>query len=454
MKRFFTVCMALLFAASAFAQEVKTEEKKGPEFKYSIWANAFAITEDTAKKDENKQYSNVRVRPMFTLSNENVSVVTRLEIDQYFGAKYNKVDVTGTKPTVPSGNDVSYADPDGDEKAVEVKWAYINVKDMMMPGLSMTAGLAPYVYSIGFNNDMPMFNLVYDAGMVKVDLAYIKFSEGTTTDTSAAVKATSTSGVDKKDDAQAYALKLPVNLGDITVTPSVLYYTGEKNVEEYNKSNGAVVAIGDEVTLTMPALGVKAKIGDISLDADFQYIMGEVKDTVASTKMDVAAYAAYLNAGYKASDSLKVNFFGLYSTGEGDKADEINSFQSASMDEIEVGPMFIINDNGLINQVGVSNEYDKAIEGLMMFGLSAEFKMDKLTALAQIAYAMTSSDKVVEDTALGTEIDLRLSYAVAPKTSLWVEGAYLAAGKYIETTNAASDKQNPMYYAAGLMTSF
>lgn len=436
MKKFFTVGIALLLAGSAFAQDVK-EEKKGPEFKYSVWANAFAITENTAKKDEKKEYSNVRVRPMFTATNNNVSVVTRLEIDQYFGAKYSA-----------AGNDVSYADPDGDEKAVEVKWAYLAVKDMIVPGLSMTAGLAPYVYSVGFNNDMPMFNLVYDAGMVKVDLAYIKFVEGTTTSKSAAVAATSTSGVKTEDDAQAYAAKLPVKLGDMTITPSLLYYTGEKNV-----TGKTGTALGYESTLTMPALGAKAKFGDITLDADFQYIMGEIKDT-ASVKTDVAAYAAYVNAGFKASDALKLNLFGMYSTGEDDKADKITSFQTASMDEIEVGPMFIINDNGLINQVGVSNEYDKATEGLMMFGLSAEFKMDKLTALAQLAYAKTSSDKVVKETAIGTELDLRVSYEVAPKTNLWVEGAYLAAGKYIKETNLTSGEQKPMYYAAGVMTSF
>jgi len=438
MKRFFTVCMALLFAANAFAQEAKTEEKKGPEFKYSIWANAFAVTQDTSKKDENIQYSNVRVRPMFTLSNENVSAVTRLEIDQFFGAKYSA-----------TGNDVSYADPDGDEKAVEVKWAYINVKDAFMPGLSMTAGLAPFVYSLGFNKDMPMFNLVYDAGVAKVDLSYVKFIEGSTTEVSAADVATETDGVKAKNDAQAYSVKVPVKLGDITVTPSVLYYTGEENVTD---TVGA--ALGYEETLTMPALGVKAKFGEITLDADFQYIMGDLD--VDGEKVDVAAYAGYINAGYKASDALKVNLFGLYSTGEGDKEDEITSFQTASKDEVQVGPMFIINDNGLINQVGVKkDEFDTAEEGIMVFGLSAEFKMDKLTALAQLAYAKTTSDKGEnKDTAIGTEIDLRLSYAVAPKTSLWVEGAYLAAGKYIETKNEDSDKQNPMYYAAGLMTNF
>jgi predicted porin len=440
MKRFFTVCMALLFAANAFAQEAKPEAKKGPEFKYSIWANAFAVTQDTSKKDEQLQYSQIRVRPMFTLTNENVSVVTRLEIDQIFGADYTS-----------GANAATNADPDGDEIATKVKWAYINVKDMMMPGLSMTAGLAPYVYSVGFNNDMPMFNLIYDAGMVKVDLAYIKFQENKQNTTNAATVNGTVSGVDTEDDAQAYALKLPVKLGDISLTPSVLYYTAEKN-----HTNTSGVSQTREVTLTMPAFGVKAKMGAISLDADFQYITGESKNTATLVKTDVTAYAGYLNAGYKVSDSLKINLFGLYATGEDDKADTTTSFHSASMDEIEVGPMFIINDNGLINSFGVKgDEFDKVTEGLMMFGLAAEFKMDKLTALAQIAYAKTASDKGTnKDTALGTEIDLRLSYEVAPKTSLWVEGAYLAAGKYLETKNAASDKQNPMYYAAGLMTSF
>ena len=418
MKKFLVILMMLTFAAGAFAQDAA---KTGPEFKYSVWANAFAITEDTAVKDEVKDYSAIRVRPMFSMGNENVSVVTRLEIDQYYG-----------KSTV-AADSVGYADPDTDQKAVEVKWAYINVKDMLIPGLSMTAGLAPYVYSVGFNNDMPLFSLVYDAGMVKVDLAYIKFEETSLTEETAAAKT--------EDDAQAYAAKLPINLGEITITPSVLYYTGEMNAE-----------VGYERTLTMPALGVKAAMGALSVDADFVYIMGEFDDGTVTA--DVAAYAGYLNAGFKVSDSIKISAFGLYTTGQDDSAD-VTSFQAVNLDEVEVGPMFIINDNGNINQVGVSNEYDKtATEGLMVFGLAAEFKLDKLTALAQFAYAQTNEDisATEDDTDLGMEFDLRLSYEVAPKTALWVEGAYLSAGKYVEAKNGG-DCQDPMYYAAGLMTS-
>jgi hypothetical protein len=413
MKKFLVILMMLTFAAGAFAQDAA---KTGPEFKYSVWANAFAITENTAAKDTTKDYSAIRVRPMFSMGNENVSVVTRFEIDQYYGKK---------------AGDVGYADPDTDQMAVEVKWAYINVKDMLIPGLSMTAGLAPYVYSVGFNNDMPLFNLVYDAGMVKVDLAYIKFEETLTTEETAAGKT--------EDDAQAYAVKLPINLGDITITPSVLYYTGEMNAEA-----------GYEETLTMPALGVKAAMGALSIDADFVYIMGEYDNGVATA--DVAAYAAYVNAGFKASDSIKISVFGLYTTGQDDSAD-FTSFADVCKDEVEVGPLFIINDNGNINQVGVTNEYDRtATEGLSVFGLAAEFKMDKFTALAQVAYAMTNEDVFVEDTDLGIEMDLRLSYEVAPKTALWVEGAYLMAGKYIEATEAGNE-QDITYYAAGLMTS-
>ncbi|HPX91843.1 MAG TPA: hypothetical protein PKZ93_10070, partial [Spirochaetota bacterium] len=140
MKRFFTVCMSFLFAGAAFAQEAA----KGPDFKYNVFASAIAVKETTAKKDEYKDYSAVRVRPTFTMGMENVSVVTGFEIDQFYG-KGGDATVGGNG----SGSNSGYADPDGDQIAVEVKWAYIDVKDFFIPGLSMRAGLAPFIYSIG-----------------------------------------------------------------------------------------------------------------------------------------------------------------------------------------------------------------------------------------------------------------------------------------------------------------
>jgi hypothetical protein len=414
MKRFLTVCMALLFAANAFAQEAKPEAKKGAEFKYSVWANAFAVSETTAVKDEVKDYSNIRVRPMFTLTNENVSVVTRLEIDQYFG----------------DGADDKYADLGADEKVVEVKNIYIDVKDMIMPGLGLKAGVAGYKYPIAFDNDAALFNLTYNAGMAKIDLAYIKVVEDELKDKTAAG--------DTKDDAQLYAAKVAINLGDITITPAMLYAVGEEN-----SSYG-------ETALMMPALSFGMKQGALSVDADFVYVTG---DYDKAAEVEASAYAAYVNVGFKASDALKVNLFGIYATGEDDDAEKVTSFNEATFGDMEVGPMFIINDAGRINQVSVSNEYDKADEGLMMFGLSAEFTMDKLTVLGQVAYAMTTSDKNTKETAIGTELNLRLAYEVAPKTSLWAEGAYLAAGKYVEEVNGG-ENDDPMYYAAGLMTNF
>jgi len=429
MKKFLVVLIALLFAGSAFAQDAAP---KGPEFKYGVWANAFAVSETTAAENNDKDYSQIRVKPMFTMGIDNVSVVTCFEIDQFFGKG-------GTGAVQPNGstNNAGYADADTDQIAVEVKWAYINVKDFFIPGLTATAGLAPFKYSVGYSNDMPQFNLVYDAGMVKIDLAYVKVEEFELDDTDEGTERT------ENDDIQMYSAKLPLTFGDVVVTPAVLY-----TMADGQSTDG-------EYTTTAPSIAINAKAGALSFNADFVYITGKYEDS----DTDVKAYAGYANIGYKVSDAFSLNVFGIYATGEGDDADETTSFNGNCGDEIEIGPMFIINDGGNIGQVGVTNEYDKANEGLMAFGLAFNFKADKFSALAQVAYATTTSDEaydddlgvVIDEKAIGTEFDLRLSYEVGPKTSFWVEGAYLKGGKYIEA-KSGKDCDDPMYYAAGIMT--
>ncbi len=431
MKKFLVVLIALLFAGSAFAQDAAP---KGPEFKYGVWANAMGLTINNAAKDKYQDASHIRVRPTFTMGVENVSVVTGFEINQFFGK---------------NGTEATYADPDGDQFAVQVKWVFINVKDFIIPGLSAKAGLAPYVYSVGYNNDMPQFNLVYDAGLAKLDLAFVKAEENETVEETSTTK--------DKDDIAMYSAKLPITAGMVTITPAVLFAKGEKDHSAVDLStlttNDEIVnAIGiqGEFTKTMPSIALDVNAGAFTFKADFVYIMGENK----SYDVDYKAYAGYLNAGFKASDALSVNIFGLYATGEGDKEDELNSFNAASGDEVEVGPMFIINDGAYITQTGLvgADEFDKSNSGIMSCGLIVNFKADKFSALAQVAYAKTASDELVKDTAIGTEFDLRLSYEVGPKTSFWVEGAYLKAGDYVEAVNDG-DCQDPMYYAAGIVTS-
>lgn len=448
MKKFLVVLMALLFAGSAFAQDAAP---KGPEFKYGVWANAFAVTEQTEVKDVKRDYSEIRVKPTFTMGIENVSVVTAFEIDQYFG-KGGSGEYNATTNNFGNGSASSsaYADSDTDQIAVEVKWAYINVKDFFIPGLTAKAGLAPFVYSVGYNNDMPQFNLVYDAGIAKIDLAYVKVEENGLNNNTATGKMDS-------NDVQMFSAKLPVKIGDITIAPAMLYAKAEKNHAVTALSAGPALTDADltaigttgEFKKMMPSIALAVNAGAFSFNADFVYIKGESKDF----DTDFKAYAGYANAGFKASDMLSINVFGMYTTGQ-DDSDDITSFQAASGDEFEVGPLFIVNDGGFIGQVGVSKEYDKAMEGLMAYGLAIKLNVDKFGALAQVAYATTTSDDIVDDKAIGTEFDLRLTYEVAPKTNFWVEGAYLMGGKYIETKyNAGNSCDDPMYYAAGLMTS-
>jgi len=435
MKKLMVVLMGLLFSASAFAQEAK-----GPQFKYSVWANAFAITETQAATDQYADYSNLRVRPMFTLSNENVSVVTRLEIDQFFGNTTN----TQTGSALSKN---AHAPKGADQLNVEVKNVYIDVKDMFMPGLSLRAGVAGYKYPIAFDDDVALFNIFFDAGMVKFDLAYVKLREDKVIEETTTGK--------NNDDVHFYAAKADIKAGSLTITPALLYMVGEKEATYTAGATGTYAQITaelqnisnrGELTKMMPAISLAMKEGPLSFNADFVYVTGENK--TADTKFN--AYAGYVNVNYAVSSDLKVNVFGLYATGQ-DDSDKITSFNGATWGDIEVGPMFIINDAGRINQVGVTNEFDKSAQGLIMFGLGAEFKMDKLTVLGQVAYAMSADDTLTDEKALGTELNLRLTYEVAPRTSVWAEAAYLAAGKYVE---AAYGDDKPMYYAAGVMTNF
>lgn len=108
MKKFLVVLVALMFATGAFAQDAA---KKGAEFKYSVFGIAYGVM--GSQGDAEWDYQHIRVRPMFTASNENVSAVVRLEIDQDFGAQ-TPANTTG-------------ADKGTDNKVVEVKWAYIQV---------------------------------------------------------------------------------------------------------------------------------------------------------------------------------------------------------------------------------------------------------------------------------------------------------------------------------------
>jgi len=426
MKKFFLVLASLVFASSAFAQEGQKAE--GPTFKYNVWANAFYRNQSTTTKDQVYSYSNIRVRPKFTASLGNVSVVTRLEIDQTYGeiAKTTQlVDSDGDDVDVYTSDSSSGIDVGADNKVVEVKNIYINVKDMIVPGLSVKTGAAGYDFPMAFSDDCGLFELGYNAGVAKVSLAYVQAVEGTTSD---------------RDDEYFYAAKVGIKAGPATIMPGLLYAV-EETADQKDK------------TITVIGLDVKANMGPLGIKLTSAYGTGSND----STKKDYSGLAADLDVSFKVMPMLTVGAFVTYYSGDDSSTtDEDESFSGLGLQvENSNKRMFILQDASSTNQVGLKANGSYVIEddnaGLIMYGIGAKFKMDKISGKAYLAMATAADDTTtanVGEDAYGVEFDLHVGYAVAPKSTLYAEFGILSGPDAL-----GADAENPTYYAFGLKTS-
>lgn len=416
MKKFLVVLMALLFATGAFAQEA---EKKAAEFKYGFFGIAYGVT--GANDDLEYDYSHIRVRPMFSLGNENVKGVVRLEIDQDYGFVA----------------DDAGADLGTDNKVVEVKWAYMDVNNIFdVQNLSLSMGLKAYFFPLVMDNDAAMTQAAFDFGMGKAILSYIKVNEEDYIENTALDVETTT-------DAQVYALDVPIKAGAITVRPGLMYFAAEDlyAVEVFGET-------ATEVQATNVAVNVNGEMGALGFDVTAAYLTGSVLVTSIDEEIDIAAYGVDGQVTFKAAEGIKAGVFGTYTTGQ-DTSDDITAYD-AVMDLLVGAPdgrLFLVEANGVAANGG-HTMYDKTDEvlGQMNFGLMVEAVMGKATILAQYGYCSFAENNDEDEAFIGHEVDLGFSYAVAPATTFFVELGYLTAG---------DDSINPeaAYEAAfGLMT--
>ena len=420
MKRLFAIGLALLVSGGAFAQEVKPEEKKGPEFKYNIKAWAFGAT--GAQKDYQYSYEHARVRPMLSLGNENIKVVTQLEIDQDFGR--------GTDENVN-------ADPGTDNKVIEVKHAYIEAKDVIVPKTSLMGGLNGYKFPLVVDNDFALFQAGYDFGMGKALVSYIQVDEY-----EIAEQTVSSTGVKVKQnkDVAAYALDLPVKIDVFTVRPGIIYIKGGDQSATFAKT-----------ALTNYALNVAGDLGMVAFTATGAYMGGTLKDD-GTTEAKTSAFGLDLGVDVKPVDGVKVGAFFTYGSGNDAKdAEKDNSYfytlnkvfgKTSNKSGAPDGRLFLL-ENATVTSAAY-NDFDSMDNslGYMSYGLNAEMKLDKLTLFAQFGMASTAEKNAAGDTGIGSEVDLKASYEIAPKSTLFAEYGYfiagddMAVGKYAKAENA------------------
>lgn len=411
MKKFLVVLSALLIATGAFAQDAKKAD-----FNYSFFGIAYGVM--GAQDEFEYDYSHIRVRPFFTVGNENVKGVVRLEIDQDYG---KKLDSTGDPD--PSGADIGT-----DNMVVEVKWAYLQVADMLIPNLTATMGLNAYYFPMVVDNDFAMTQLAYDFGMGKAIFTYIKIDELDKDETTA-------TGDTKRDDAQAYAIDLPIKAGSINIRPGFLYITSGANAAlRFDlDDDGTAELTTSKAKLYNAALNVNGDFGMVGLDLTGAYLWGNVTETTEG-KVDVAAYAFDALLTVKPAEGISLGLFATYTSGQddGEKLKAYDVVMDSYLGACD-GRLFLLEAAGVATNGGYQPfDVTDTFAGLIVYGVNLEATFGKLALLAQYGYASVADDTFSGgESFIGHEFDLKAAYTVAPATTFFVEGGYIKAGDLI-----------------------
>jgi hypothetical protein len=483
MKKFLVVLITLLFAASAFAQDAAKAESKGPEFKYGFYGLSFLDnTSATAGKAKTQyNYAHVRVKPSFSLGNENVKGVVIFEIDQNLGGPAD-----------------AGADKGTDNKVVEVKHAYFQVKDAIIPGLTLKTGLFGYAAPLLIDNDFGMAQASFDFGMGNINFNYIPTMEGNVYNKTSDTEKEDydpywfTGRTTYRDDVTTYGVDALIKAGFVNITPVYLYTkfgAGNKTVSKAADATKFVAATTYDEDVFSFADGSMWNAG-ISADGEIEGLGFSVAYSVAKGKADytvmenpndsdgvtvgtdkiaqrkISTHAFDAAVSYKI-DPLKVEFFYTQYSGNRSRLDSTKEtkYQShiALMDNVFGAPdgrLFLLDANGTQN-LGGTNAFDFGDfgSGLKIYGVDAELNIAKLTLFAQYGYVLSEkkyryeTDRGVNkrDNKVGQEVDLKAAVEVAPKTSVFVEYGYGQVSKHLTDTQST---QNINSVVAGMKTSF
>ncbi len=424
MKKLVLIIFILGFASVSFAQEVKGDYP----LKVNVTGVVYGTSYDAVIKDTNGSYTAFRMRPLFTYANSDIEAVLMLEYDAVFGAK-EETDETAKSVSEFTGFS-------GDKKGLEVARAYIKSKIDMVPGLTIRGGIADYDFPLIFGDNAPLVGLSYTAGIVNLNLVYMKPSEGELNK--------------DKDDSQIYIADVIFRIADVVIRPAFFAYQCERAAE---------VGLYKDSIGYMPALSLNLPMGAFGIDMTGVFVIGEDK----ISKSDYRAYAFDAAPYYQPTGSLKLTAFFTMASGDDNIATgNNNSFLDATLDGRGAGinsyRLFILEDGGAFttySDVTATGTYTN-FNGYMAFGVSASAELGAVKVKIQGAYAQAMRVATGQKSDMGIEVDANIAYSVTRSSTLYVEGAYLKAGKYYETTNTSTglaatvESQDPYYVNVGM----
>jgi len=432
MKKILFTIIAILATTAAFAEDPAAPASP---FKYSGAAYAYGAQFKTTTKDQSAAYGGYRFRPYFSYLTENVEATVKFEIDQVFGGSKDN--------SKTSADGKQQADVGNDEKALEVKAAFLKFKVPAVAGLSIKGGADEYKTVGGFTcgTELGLGLINYKADMFDITFAAAKVWEPSVLDTK---KDTTT----EKDDVTFYAADATLTLSDsIKIRPALYAIQGEKN-----QVDSKVPFTGK--TAFIPSLGANLKFGSVSVDLAAAY--GTCGKDETDTKY--SGYAIDLAPSFKASDAFTLNaFFTMLSGDKATSTDKNESFKSFTLKQDGWGRLFILEDQMTFNNADTKFHAYGDVRGYetgyYVIGANAIYKMSAIEIKGQAGYGQLSKVASGEKKDLGVEFDASISYEIEKNAKLIVEGAYLATGKAFGETGGlgkSTKKQAALYAALGM----
>jgi len=443
MKRLFTFIFILGLISSSFAEEEKkdaptVEPKKDYPLKVSVSGIAYGTNYKTVVKDEDGGYSAFRIRPLFNFTDGNIEAVLQLEYDAVFGQNnYSGSDSTYDATTNKNSEYVGIA---ADKKGLEVAKAYIKSKVDGIKPLTLIAGIADYDYPLIWGDNAPLAGINITTEPVILNFYYIKPSEGVLNDS--------------KDDAQIYIADITFKLGDSSIRPAFFAYQCKENAKI---DEDDYVQFRDSIGYIY-ALNFNLAFGIFGMDITGSFISG--KDKISD--IEYQAYACDAAPYLKPTENLKFTAFFTMISGDKDNTGG-DSFLNATIDGKGAGGinswrLFIIEDGGSFttnSDVTNTGKYTNS-NGYMAYGLSLTFTLGPVTTKLQSAYVTAAKTASGQKSDMGFEFDGNIGYALTKSSTLYVEGAYLKAGKFYETTDTSTglagtiEMEDPYYVNVGM----
>jgi hypothetical protein len=398
--------LALTMPAAAFDSEF------GGYWRTRAYTQKNFTGDDTGAKD--LQQVDTRTRLFYTaVFSEDFKFVNQFEFNVTWGDQNNGGGI-GTDGTT----------------IFRIKNSYANFN---LGAFNFLVGLQHRVLNRGlvFDDDFAGAAITFKAGDISIPFIWMKAYEGST-------------GKDTNDnDVDYFALKPTFNIGNLALTPN-LTYLYSKDASKWPQTTA-----NKEVAVYFAGLDADVKFsGGSSLWFTGLYEGGKVDliPLAGGGSIDVKAYLLALG-GTAQFGAFDIHGQVFFATGDDKATKDYEAFyvpRGQSYYWAEIMGLGIFD-----NTVSANSCADK-ISNTKAVNIGVGFKAtDKLNFTADLWHARLEQNDAKGNDTLGTEVDLKATYALMKNLNLELVGAYLSAGSATYTGNGEA---NP--YELGTRLSF